>query len=55
MELYEDIVEDDIDREDDREYACSVSNLASTSQELEVDLDQQEKSEKKCRISQNST
>jgi hypothetical protein len=53
--LDEDIVEDDVDWEDDREDARSSTDLACSSQELEIDLNQEEKSEKKCRISQNST
>ena len=55
IELDEDIVENNIDREDDREDTGTVSNLTRTSQELEIDLDQEEKREKKCRISENST
>ena len=38
IELDEDIVEDDVDREDDREDTSTLGDLASSCEELEVDL-----------------
>jgi hypothetical protein len=50
-----DKIEDDIDREDDREDACTTPDLASACQKLKIDLDQEIESQKYSRIDQDLT